>query len=412
MNPAWLRLPLALFWTLSLSLLWPLQDAAAADASDLRPTRVVVLGVDHSVQLVSEADRPGLLAAFIQRVAPDAVCIERSPEEYARGDLYEFTYEVQGVVLPYARAHRLEVCPIDWVPSRRDELLGWGMEISRPPEVRPAKGFQGFLAFAEPSTLHRGLFHADDRAALGKIHAWIRDVPEKLSRDLPRRMYLYRTFMQARLVAHAAKAHRGGTVLVVVGEFHKHQIEDILADDPAIEIVQPTTFGLPERAAAERHTTRAHRIAIASFNLLGAQAATGNVDWDWVGRVLAALEREHEDAETRLLRTRHDLLTGRIDRKEAITRYRGIAGDADAKRAFTWDGVLDRGRIDSYFDPFGNLRVDQRARVELARELSREGASEEADGLIAALRAEVTPRQARQLDAYWRRGLAASPPPG
>lgn len=409
MKPAWLRLTLALFWILSLLL--PMRDAAAGDAPAPQPTRVVVLGVDHSVQLVSEADRPGLLAAFIERVAPDAVCIERSPAQFARGDLYEFTYEVQGVVLPYARTHRLEVCPIDWVPSREDELLGWGMEFSQPPEIRRAEGFQGFLAFPEPSTLRRGLFHAEDRAALAKIHAWIDEVPEKLSRDLPRRMFLYRTFMQARLVARAAKAHPGGTVLVVVGEFHKHQIEDILADDPAIEIVPPASFGLPDRAAADRNTTREHRIAIASFNLLGAQAATGNVDLTWVGRVLDALEREREDAETRLLRTRHDLLAGSIDRAEAIARYRAIAGDAGARRAFTWDGVLDRTRVDSYFDPFGNLRIDQRARVELARELSREGATDEAERLHAALRAELTPRQARQFDAYWQRDIA-SPPPG
>ena len=111
----------------------------------------------------------------------------------------------------------------------------------------------------------------------------------------------------------------------------------------------------------------AHRVAIASFNLLGAQAGTGNVDWPWIARVLDALEREREDPETRLLRTRHARLTGRIDASAAAERYRAIAADPAARAMPTWNGVLDRSRVDSYFDPFGNLRTDQRARGTGAR---------------------------------------------
>ena len=62
-------------------------------------TRLVVLGVDHSAQLVSESNSPGMLSAFFDRVKPDVICIERPPEQAARGDHYEFTYEIQGVVL-------------------------------------------------------------------------------------------------------------------------------------------------------------------------------------------------------------------------------------------------------------------------------------------------------------------------
>lgn len=58
------------------------------------PTTVVVLGVDHAAQLVSPRDRPALLDAFLDRAKPDAICIERTPEAFARGDFYEFTYEV------------------------------------------------------------------------------------------------------------------------------------------------------------------------------------------------------------------------------------------------------------------------------------------------------------------------------
>lgn len=365
-------------------------------------TRVAVLGVDHAVQLVAERDRPGMLAAFVDRVAPDAICVERAPEPFARDDHYEFTYEIQDVLLPHARARGIALCPFDWEPPHEDQLLGWGMSLSQPPEVRPREGFQGFLSFPRPK-LARTLFHAEDRAALADVHAWIGAPVAQASRDLSRRMFLYRTFMQARRIAAAARQWRGGMVLVVVGEFHKHDIEAILADDPGIELVPPSGFGAPSAEEAARATTRAHRIAIASFNLLGVQAATGNVDRDWVGRELDALERERRDAETALLRTRHDHLVGRIDDTSAAERYRAIATDPSAARPFTWDGVRDRGRVDSYFDPFGNLRVDQRARVELARILHARGDADAAHAALKTVREGLTARQRRQFDAYWQR---------
>lgn len=380
--------------------------AAMAASDPDAPARVIVLGVDHAVQLVAENDRPGLLAAFIERVAPDAICVERAPEPFARGNMYEFTYEIQDVALPYAHAHDIAVCPFDWEPSYEDQMLGWEGDFSTPPEVRKPEGFQGFLSFPQPEKLQRSLFSADDRTTLAEVERWATTPAPEASRDLPRRMYLYRTFMQARRIAEAARQRPGQTLLVVVGEFHKYDIEAILAGDPWLQVVQPSSIDAPTVQQAERATTRAQRVAIASFNLLGVQAETGNVDWDWVGRELQALERERRDAETALLRTRYELLTGRIDDAAAAARYRDIAADADAARGFTWDGVRDRSRVDSYFDPFGNLRIDQRARLERARVLQAQGENADAQDLLDGLRSELTPRQARQLEAYWRRALA------
>ena len=398
--PCWLPLFLSLALMLSAAGSGTAQTPAAA-----APTRVLVLGVDHAVQLVSEADQPGMLAAFIEKVSPSAICVERAPEPYARGDHYEFTYEIQDIVLPYASQHGIEICPFDWEPSREDQLLGWGMLISDPPEVRAKEGFQGFLSFPKPETLRRGLFEADRRESLAEVDAWIRNPPEQASRDLPRRMYLYRTFMQARRISAAARQRPGQTLLVVVGEYHKYDIEAILADEPAIQIVQPSSVGRPETADAKRLTRREHRIAIANFNLLGAQAGTGNVNWDWVARVLDALELERQDAETALLRTRHAVLTKQIDAAAAIERYRSIASDPAARTMPTWNGVRDRNRVDSYFDPFGNLRIDQRARVEMAREHYLRGDTERADAELPLLQAELKLRPARQLTGYWRRDL-------
>src|SRR5687768_1739679 len=177
--------------------------AASADAPP--PARVVVLGVNHAAQLVSERDQPGMLAAFIEKVAPAAVCVERSPAKYARGDHYEFTYEIQDIVLPYAREHGIDVCPFDWEPTHEDSFLGWGLDLATPLELRRKEGFQRFLSFAEPKALRRGLFEAEEPNSLTEVHAWIREPAAQASRDLARRMFLYRTFLQARGIAAAAR---------------------------------------------------------------------------------------------------------------------------------------------------------------------------------------------------------------
>jgi hypothetical protein len=54
-------------------------------------------------QLGGRAYHPGYLRAWLDRVRPAAVCVERDPEAFARGDYYEFTYEAQHVAVPYGR---------------------------------------------------------------------------------------------------------------------------------------------------------------------------------------------------------------------------------------------------------------------------------------------------------------------
>lgn len=376
--------------------------SAAASGEDQQTTRVIVLGVDHAAQLVSANDSPAMLAAFLGRAKPDAICIERSPEAFARNDYYEFTYEVQDVVVPFARSNGIELCPIDWEPPADDARLGFGMDLAAVPDVRPAKGFQQFLAFQQPSQLARTLFHADDPENVAHVTRWAATPSKHSKDDLPRRLYLYRTFLQAKRLAAAAKAHTGGTVLLVVGEFHKRDIEAILADEAGIEIVQPTAIGAPSREEATAAERSDYWFAIASFNLLGVQSTTGNIDFAFVGNAVDQLRRMHESPETALLQTRLDLLEKRIRPQEAITRYRSIAASA-GDQTFSWTGVLDPARLDSYFDPFGNLEVGQRALVEAARELSSLGDHKEVEQIRTHVAATLAPRKARQFDAYWKR---------
>ncbi|WP_295923366.1 hypothetical protein [uncultured Xanthomonas sp.] len=377
---------------------------AAASATGMAatpaPTRVAILGVEHAAQLVSERDQPGVLAAFLEQLAPDAICIERPPEQAARGDYYEYTYEVQGVILPYAAAHPVALCPIDWMPPVEDARLGFGVDLDTPLELRREQGFQGFLSFPDKTALQRDFLAADVAENVAAVRKWAQTPAPRADQDLPRRLYLYRTFLQAQRIRAAALAHPGKTVLVVVGYFHKPDLEAILARDPAIALVQPSTLGRPTVDAIARATTATQRAAILAFNLLGTQADTGNVDWAWMGRVLDAYAADAPAAETALLRIRLALLSGQIAPAEARRRYARLVEETPAELAFGWTGVQDRTRVDSFFDPFGNLTVRQRATLELARTDYALGRSRDGDAAIVRLKAELSPRKALQLSGY------------
>ncbi|HDS1581366.1 TPA: hypothetical protein QEL15_003473 [Stenotrophomonas maltophilia] len=384
----------------------PLQALAANNVAKHAPARVIVLGVDHAAQLISPNDSPAMLAAFLDRARPTAICIERSPEAYARNSFYDFTYEVQDVVVPFARDRGISLCPVDWEPPSEDAKLGFGMDLEVIPEVRPENGFQGFLVFPQSAQLSRDIFHADIASNLTRVSEWAVTPAKRAKEDLPRRLYLYRTYLQARRVAAAAKAHPGGTIVVVVGEFHKRDIEAVLADEDSILLVQPSAVGRPTNAQQAAANRDAYRFAIGSFNLLGVQASTGNINYEFVDEAVSALAKSSPSAEVNLYRTRLDLLRKRITSEEAIDWYRAIASTAGDAR-FSWTGVSDSRRVDSYFDPFGNLSVRQRALLEAARELGGNTRMGEAQAIAGTIVNELDPVKARQFQAYFDRYIGS-----
>lgn len=374
-----------------------LQTALAAES---KKTTVVVLGVEHTAQLVAPASRAGMLTALIESMAPDAICIERPPEQASRRDFYDFTYEVQDVVVPHVEARRIALCPMDWMPPVEDQMLAFGRNLDEPPEMRPRQGLGAFLTFPDAKTRELDLFFAEDPAVSAPVVAWSQTPAAPADRDFPRRLYLYRTFLQTRRVAAAANNYRGRTVLVVVGYFHKPDIEAILSADPTIELRPASSYGRPAEADAEQATTQTHRAAVLSFNLLGRQADTKNIDWQWMERTLAALESTGPTAESPLFRARLEELTGRLAPRAAVTRYRSLLAATAADAAFGWTGVKDASRLDSFFDPFGNLTVRQRITLELVRSLRATGGAREASRLLGELRNQLGERKGRQLDAY------------
>ncbi len=384
--------------------LYPTVNGFAQDVqSDTSPkTKVIILGVKHSPQLISKTYQPAVFRAFIDRIKPDAICIERSPQEFARNDFYEFTYEQQYLVVPYARERDIPICAVDWLPDAEDTLLAYGIaDLEEPPFVRRDSGFQGFMSFSNKENLNLNLFYAESEDEKQKQEKFANTLPKQTAFDYPRRLYLYRTFMQAKRIAQAARAFRGKTVLVVIGSLHKNDIEQILENDSVIEIVQASVFGQPDAESIKKAVKREDLFAVASFNLLGVQSKTGNIDWDWMKQIIKHLEEEKPTAETLLLKTRLQVLQKQIAPREAMATYQKVYDLAKPDEQFTWDGVKNEGRVDSYFDPFGNLSIKQRAMLELARENAKAGNSGKVEELKNQLRQELSTLKTQQLTAYW-----------
>ena len=361
------------------------------------------MGVQHSAQLVAESYQPAVFRAFIDKVKPDAVCIERSPQEFARNDFYEFTYEQQYLVVPYARKNKIPLYPIDWLPQAEDTTLAFNIaDLEKPLFIRRPEGFLGFTSFKDKDTLETDLFYAETEDNIASQKEFANQPAANARFDFARRLYLYRTFMQAMRILRAAKEHQGETVLVIIGSLHKNNIEEILKGEQSLEIIQPSTFGKPAAENIKRNITTADLFAIAAFNFLGIQAKTGNVDWEWMKNVLEELEkRAGKTPETILLKTRLQVLTKKISSQEALNKYKQAFESVDDKKQFSWNGVKDFSRVDSYFDPFGNLTIKQRLNLEMARENYKLKQTSSAENIFRQLREQLPIQKSKQLEAYW-----------
>lgn len=388
-------------------LVWAALSPTPLQTQQPATTQVAVLGVSHSGMLVAESYQPAVLRAYIARVQPDAICIERPPEEFARGSHYEFTYEIQYIAVPYAREKGIELCPFDWIPDIDDQLLAFGVNVEDPPFVRGSRSYANFLTFSDSAALFRHLFYAESDAERQRNRDWSSKPAERARFDFARRLFLYRTFLQGMRVARAARSHPGGRILVIVGSMHKDDLEGILQDERRIQVVSPEQFGVPTQEEVDREIRLEDLGAIGTFNLLGAQSRTGNIDWNWMRRVVIRFKEAHPGPEARLFETRLFVLTGRMQPRLAIEEYRAIQASADTMVAFTWRGVIDPRRIDSFADPFANLTVAQRAALEEARERIKLGEHEKATAIRSQLESGLSPLKAAQLRAYWSEWLTA-----
>lgn len=374
--------------------------AEMVSAQQTKPT-IAVLGVTHSVQLISILQQPAALRAFIKRVKPNAICIERSPEEFARNDFYEFTYEQQYVVVPFAKRQGIPLYTIDWIPRGDDVMLAFGVaDLEVPGFVRKGNGFWGFTYFTDPRIGKQTLHYAEDSSTITQTTNWYSTYPsKKVNTDFARRLFLYRTFLQAKRIQAAAQNYSSqDTVLVIIGSYHKDDIEKHLTA-AGYPVMKTSLKGEPQAEEVENNRELTDAYAIASFNLLGLQS-TQTVNLDLVSDAIKQISTI-ESWESELLRLKYKLLMKQISSKEAIKQYVFISSNVLKTEQFTWNGVKHINRIDSYFDPFGNMTVWQRVQLELAKEYL---SSDNKKGLATQkllLDNELTGLKKAMFNAYW-----------
>lgn len=362
--------------------------------------KVIVLGVGHSNQLVTRECQPAVYRAFFDHISPAVIGIERAPMEYNRSDFYEFTYEQQNIILPYARENNIPVRPFDWTPSSDDQQLAWNIsDFDQPPFVRGKETHKDFIYFSESSIQEQNFFFSETDELKRQVYSWINE-KKSGEQDFPRRLFLYRTFMQAMRIKHIAKEYIGETVLIVVGHMHKNDIEEILKEVSFIELAQSSAYEYPSTKEIEKNLYVEDLYAIANFNLLGVQSKHF-VDFEWLTNVVNRLDGETSSPEVELYKIRLDLLTKAKESKKAINEYQKIINDINPNSTFHYNGLKDKWRLDSYYDPFGNLTILHRVYLELAREYSKINSFEKVEEIKELLSKELSSFQRLQLNYYW-----------
>jgi hypothetical protein len=369
-------------------------------------TKVVIFGVNHAYQLVSKACQPAAYRAFFDLVKPDGIGIEieRAPEHLVRGDYYEFTYEQQNIVVPYAVERGIQLHPFDWMGDAEDSSLAWGIvDIENPPLIRQPHLYNDFTHFP---VVEEDFFYSEREDIKARIDEWLTQ-KHKGQADFPRRLFLYRTFMQAMRIKQIAKQYVGKTLLIVVGHMHKADIEEMLSTEAHIEIVQPSTYDLPSAAAIAKHQHPEDLCAIAAFNLMGVQQYHP-VERTWVTEVLAQLQELQPGYEVdvyRLLLNEEGLMGGVL-----IAVYQELYHRLQGDERFTYTGLVDETRLDSYFHPFAALPIKAYLKLMMAKQYIVIKDMERAEALRQELLAEFTlsPLQTMQFEGYYARFILGS----
>ena len=356
---------------------------AVVSASAQAPkTRVVVLGVTHSNQLVAESYQPAVFRAFFARVAPAAVCVERGPEAFARGSHHEFTYEIQSIAVPWAAERSIPVHPFDWTPKADDELLLYGATWDPPPLVRRRGAPHAFMAF-DSTALALPFFYAERDSVRKDYRDWYDVVPARMATDWARRP-LPATAPSAgaprgRRRGSAPRPHgaRGRGLIPHRGHRAHPGRGPALRDREAVDL-RPA-----DRAGGERESARPTSSPSPPSTCWACSRASGRTRRGW-GAWWRGWRRRGGRPRWSCWR-RGSVCSPAASRQRRPRDATRRSPPGPARTRVTWTGVQDRSRLDSYADPFGNLTVARRALLEQAREETRRGSADEAARLRAQL---------------------------
>src|SRR5690606_24508080 len=130
-------------------------------------------------------------------------------------DFYGFTYEIQDILLPWAKTKGVPAYPFDWEPSPEDLQLAFGFDVQTPPLIRPETGWGAFVTFEDAERSELALFEGERKEGRDEIVQWANTPAANNNGAVARRLYLFRTYLQAQHIRHAAARHRGETLAVI-----------------------------------------------------------------------------------------------------------------------------------------------------------------------------------------------------
>src|SRR6185436_4036000 len=104
----------------------------------------------------------------------------RSPEEFIRNSFYEFTYEQQYCIIPFAKENNISVFPFDWEPPSDDILLVFGIsDPETPPFARTKNGLWSFMSFTDSNSMKGDFYYADAKEYSLKENGWYKEFPKE-----------------------------------------------------------------------------------------------------------------------------------------------------------------------------------------------------------------------------------------
>ncbi|MCZ7574388.1 MAG: hypothetical protein M5U01_38045 [Ardenticatenaceae bacterium] len=170
------------------------------------------------------------LAAIVQQVAPDLLCVELPKPDWEQGDLSQAPVEVQRSLLPLAELSNVVVVPVAPGPRRFNDFApqtGWGAELAR--------------------RLDRALCWAQRRANSAEaIHAPLFEgichtlcVLNEMSWDTEaRQAWAAQNRAMLENILRAARRDPGRRMLVAVQCQRRHWLEPRLKRVPDVEVVE------------------------------------------------------------------------------------------------------------------------------------------------------------------------------
>jgi hypothetical protein len=184
---------------------------------------------------------PEVLKKFLEETNPEVIAAEIRPQDFAKGDFSPNPWDMNEVVIPFARTQHIEIEPIDWWPDDLRSLYRKYYEKF----TRTAEGQRIYAQLEDEWAPHRESFPTSKEATPEYIHSALfaeRDLNfrkeiKKRVGEGPQNLFWYtRAEKMNENLARVIQKHSGQRITVVVGAFHRPDIESFLRSQKDVEV--------------------------------------------------------------------------------------------------------------------------------------------------------------------------------